>query len=71
MVSVTKGEKREELQRKRKFSPRMHGKRLAEVVRNALRKRFPQVREVSIPLTISRDCDDERMAVEAIYEMRR
>ena len=35
----TKGERREEKRRKGRFGPRMHGKRLAELVRNALRKR--------------------------------
>ena len=35
----TKGERREERRRKGRFGPRMHGKRLAELVRNALRKR--------------------------------
>ncbi|MBF8267093.1 MAG: hypothetical protein HW388_601 [Dehalococcoidia bacterium] len=36
----TRGERREETRRKRRFSPRLHGKRLAELVRNALRKRL-------------------------------
>ena len=35
----TKGERREEKRRKGRYGPRMHGKRLAELVRNALRKR--------------------------------
>ena len=35
----TKGERREERRRKRRYAPRIHGKRLAELVRNALRKR--------------------------------
>ena len=35
----TKGERREERRRKGRYGPRMHGKRLAELVRNALRKR--------------------------------
>ena len=35
----TKGERREDRRRKGRFGPRMHGKRLAELVRNALRKR--------------------------------
>ena len=36
---TTKGERREERRRKGRYGPRMHGKRLAELVRNALRKR--------------------------------
>ena len=36
----TKGEKREEKRRKRRFSPRLHGKRLAELIRNALFRRL-------------------------------
>ena len=35
----TKGERREEKRRKGRYGPRLHGKRLAELVRNALRKR--------------------------------
>ena len=35
----TRGERRDEQRRKRRYAPRMHGKRLAEIVRNALRKR--------------------------------
>jgi hypothetical protein len=35
----TKGESREERRRKRRYSPRIHGRRLAEIVRNALSKR--------------------------------
>ena len=35
----TKGESREERRRKRRYGPRIHGKRLAEIVRNALSKR--------------------------------
>ena len=35
----TKGERRDERRRKRRYAPRIHGKRLAELVRNALRKR--------------------------------
>ena len=35
----TKGERREERRRKGRYGPRVHGKRLAELVRNALRKR--------------------------------
>ena len=35
----TKGERRQEKRRKGRYGPRMHGKRLAELVRNALRKR--------------------------------
>ena len=35
----TKGERREDRRRKGRFGPRMHGKRLAELVRNALRRR--------------------------------
>ena len=37
---TTRGERREEVHRKRRYSPRLHGKRLAELVRNALRKRL-------------------------------
>ena len=36
----TRGERREEVRRKRRFGPRLHGKRLAELVRNALLKRL-------------------------------
>ena len=35
-----KGERREEKRRKRRYGPRMHGKRLAELVRNALTRRL-------------------------------
>ena len=35
----TRGERREERRRKRRHGPRIHGKRLAEIVRNALSKR--------------------------------
>ena len=37
---TTRGERREEGRRKRRYSPKVHGKRLAELVRNALRKRL-------------------------------
>ena len=37
---TTRGERREEGRLKRRYSPRLHGKRLAELVRNALRKRL-------------------------------
>ena len=37
---TTRGERREEARRKRRYSPRLHGKRLAEQVRNAIRKRL-------------------------------
>ena len=36
----TRGERRQEVRRKRRFGPRLHGKRLAELVRNALRRRL-------------------------------
>ncbi len=36
----TRGERREEGRRKRRYGPKLHGKRLAELVRNALRKRL-------------------------------
>ncbi|MBI4281878.1 MAG: hypothetical protein HY672_00095 [Chloroflexi bacterium] len=36
----TKGERREDVRRKQRYSPKLHGKRLAELVRNALRKRL-------------------------------
>ena len=36
----TRGERRDEVRRKRRFSPRLHGKRLAELIRNALRRRL-------------------------------
>ncbi|MFH1560230.1 MAG: hypothetical protein ABID84_02305 [Chloroflexota bacterium] len=36
----TRGERREDVRRKRRFAPRLHGKRLAELIRNALRKRL-------------------------------
>ena len=35
----TRGDRREERRRKRRHGPRIHGKRLAEIVRNALSKR--------------------------------
>ena len=35
----TKAERREDRRRKGRYGPRMHGKRLAELVRNALRRR--------------------------------
>ena len=35
-----RGERQEEGRRKRRYRPRLHGKRLAELVRNALRKRL-------------------------------
>ena len=35
-----KGERRDEQCRKRRYGPRLHGKRLAELVRNAVLKRF-------------------------------
>ena len=35
----TRGERREGRRRKRRYGPRIHGKRLAEIVRNALSKR--------------------------------
>ena len=35
----TRGERRDERRRKRRYGPRIHGKRLAEIVRNALSKR--------------------------------
>ena len=37
---TTRGERRDEVRRKRRYGPRLHGKRLAELVRNALRKRL-------------------------------
>ena len=37
---TTRGEQRDEIRRKRRYSPKVHGKRLAELVRNALRKRL-------------------------------
>ena len=40
----TKGERREERRRKRRHGPRIHGKRLAEIIRNALRKRAKEGR---------------------------
>ena len=36
----TRGERRDEVRRKRRYGPKLHGKRLAELVRNALRKRL-------------------------------
>ena len=36
----TRGERRDAKRRKRRYSPKVHGKRLAELVRNALRKRL-------------------------------
>ena len=36
----TRGDRREEGRRKRHYGPKLHGKRLAELVRNALRKRL-------------------------------
>ena len=36
----TRGEQRDEKRRKRRYGPRLHGKRLAELVRNALRRRL-------------------------------
>lgn len=36
----TRGQRREEKRQKRRYSPKLHGKRLAELVRNALRKRL-------------------------------
>lgn len=38
----TKGERRDDRRRKRRYGPRVHGKRLAEIVRNALSKRAKQ-----------------------------
>ena len=35
----TRGERREGRRRKRRYGPRIHGKSLAEIVRNALSKR--------------------------------
>ena len=35
----TRGERREGRLRKRRYAPRIHGKRLAEIVRNALGRR--------------------------------
>jgi hypothetical protein len=36
----TRGERRDDVHRKRRYGPKLHGKRLAELVRNALRKRL-------------------------------
>ena len=36
----SRGEQRDEKRRKRRYGPKLHGKRLAEVVRNAIRKRL-------------------------------
>jgi hypothetical protein len=37
---TTRGDRREEARRKGRYAPKLHGKRLAELVRNALRKRL-------------------------------
>jgi hypothetical protein len=36
----SRGERRDEVSRKRRYGPKLHGKRLAELVRNALSKRL-------------------------------
>lgn len=36
----SRGDRREEVRRKRRYAPKLHGKRLAELIRNALLKRL-------------------------------
>ena len=36
----TRGDRRDEKRQKRRYSPKVHGKRLAELVRNALKRRL-------------------------------